>query len=148
MDPTTTTTIVPLVDQAAQVAKQALPGIQEVAGRLLIWLDQAHNFAMEQAPDLARQIVTWGIAQGLLYISLDLAWFIVGVMLLIWAHRNIPAKWREGNDFPFEFFPGVVGILIMIISSGSMFTNAWIALQAYVAPKVYLIEYLTKLAHK
>lgn len=120
---------------------------KDLAKELLATLQGAKSFAIEQAPDVVRQLLVWkyavAVAQTVscaMLISLILAWSIK------WAPALIERQKDKYFDTDIVWMPTIIvggtgGVILLIgVIHGAA---AW--LQLHFAPKVYLIEYLSRL---
>lgn len=112
--------------------------IEEAAAEVILQAAQsageAKEFVLEQAPDVVQQLIYWEIASGLMWCGfwLLLGGFIASLLFVL-------ARATDDSDC---YFMGVIAFIL------SMFA-AWVplasALKAWVAPKVFLIEYAASL---
>jgi len=149
VDPSTT-------DQVKQVAEQAVPALKEVAAQLLSYLNQAAGFAQEQMPLLARDIIRFGVWEHGLFTLLGFLLVLTSVVLVFDWNKNyrlyklgasdsrspravdVYHENRAILDMFVAAISGVVGVILFL-------ANAMGFVQALVAPRMYLIEYLTHL---
>lgn len=149
----TTTTTLPaetLAAQATEAAKAVVPVMQDYARELLQWLKEGKEFAQAQAPDIAKQIVAWGFAQAVTWCIIDLSFLLA----FFWLGRRFWSMLIDAFEHDKEI-PGVpltIGYAIGGIAAIPFLISFWSsvldAVQVAVAPKVYLIEYLTQLVKK
>lgn len=92
------------------------------------------SFLQQQIPDVILQLLHWHFAYNL---TLFLIWFIVGIIFFIIAFCN-----RETWFDDPRFFVSIVGALLAWLVS---ITCGLIAMQIYIAPKIFLIEYAANL---
>ena len=95
-------------------------------------------FAQQQAPDLARQVVAWGLWSNLFECGIELL-----TMYLVYKACRYAVKWEE-YGIPFYIIGGILGLVMFIcfFNSGEGFVKC------LVAPKIYLIEYVKTLMGK
>jgi len=112
----------------------------ELAKELLVMVKQTKSFVLEQAPDVLQQLVKWKIAESMFTI-------LCGFLLLAGAWRAYKyCKSRISNVCDESAFPvGLLGAGCMMIGCGTIYHNVHSLLQLYMAPKVFLIEYLSRL---
>lgn len=97
------------------------------------------EFGKQQIPEVIHQLLLWQLTSSVL-------WIIVGVVLAIlgvWWCRLVN-KWVRKDA---ENTPAHIGTaLLFAISAWVIIANSLDALQIWVAPKVYLIQYAASLA--
>lgn len=120
-----------------------IEGTTEKGTKLVEWL-------YTQAPEVVQQLLLWHGVESFMQ-------FIVGMVLLIggpiaawkinkkfyiWAKENL-----EGHDHPVYFFPAlfcnVFGLIVWLLTWANNINLTW--LKIWIAPKVYLLEYLAQL---
>lgn len=149
---TTTTTLPTLTEQAADAAKQVVPVMQDYARELLAWLKEGKDFAVAQAPDLAKQIVGWALVEAVVWCVI----MVVTIAILWQLHtRAVRPSWKEAlarhkKDYLDDGYIGWVFADIGIWLAGAFcFITFWSsvldAAKVAIAPKVYLVEYLSRL---
>ena len=124
---------------------------EEVLGKFLqSTLDTAEKvgeFAVAQLPELVQQALNWYFASGLIQ-------FVAGIALAIFAivgdvkFFKWAAKYDEGGDMVFGVW-GVLGMIPRIPAWVVVFNLVnfqW--LKIWIAPKLWLVEFATKLVTK
>lgn len=103
-------------------------------------LSKAIDYAQVQIPDVIHQFLLWHLVESLLI-------FIVALLIFIWSfwitRKFIISKKGDGfyNDAqPLSMFSGAIVIVSFLVMFGNL---DW--LQIMIAPKVYLLEYVTDL---
>ncbi len=118
----------------AESAKSAVAQLGEQALRdLYANLTGMKAFVLDQAPDVCRQMINWQIATACaallaFFIAIPLAWL---------AWKKISAI----EDEPIIIGPGLAATMVLI-PLGVFVHEAIYALQAIVAPKLFLIEHI------
>lgn len=120
------------------------------------------NFLSAEIPDVIYQLLTWKLVEAALYIIINL--IVLGLLVLItvkFSGRGSKINPDEGDynnheltlthDGDGDLHPGIVGVVMVdviaaVITLINVFTYSLVAAQIYVAPKIFLIEYATKLA--
>jgi hypothetical protein len=100
------------------------------------------DIAMEQAPEIVNQLLAWKIADNCIRCA--------GCLLLLTAicliYRMI---WKRVEDGDYDgFIRGMVGLVGGVMAIALVicaFEYAMAALKIYIAPKIYLIEYFSRL---
>jgi uncharacterized membrane protein YidH (DUF202 family) len=124
---------------------------KDLAKELLTTLKSAKAFAIEQAPDVVRQLLAWKYALAVTQtIAALVVLLAIGLIVRKTARYVEEQKKREkyfNADsvwFPVAMGCGTVGIIDLIV----LVEGALDWLQLHFAPKVYLIEYLSHLVSK
>ena len=123
----------------ADLSEVSAEALTEVMG----WVKEAKEFATEQAPLLAQEIVTYGrVSSGLGFLlGLGLIATCVVCCSRLVKHR---AKWNEDVDVRLPIYAGVA-IASGIISIPAIIESAFPLMQSMFAPRLYVIEKLSGL---
>lgn len=119
--------------------------VATVINRSLSGLDTAATFVREQLPSVITELLTWTVAVNVTYIAM---WFILLIVTLItWrcmAKKGIP-HWTENS-------PTVAGVIHLVMVSATLLILILVVIpsttqtiKAIVAPKLFLIDYVTDL---
>jgi hypothetical protein len=120
--------------------------------RLVQYLDhleagikQGGDFVATQAPDVAREIVAYNLAQGIALIVLGVTLIVVSAVLMRWLIRNY--QWIEDSTddasvVVIEAFGHVAAGMLMVAGSGTILINTNTVLQCYFAPKYFVLQQL------
>lgn len=116
---------------------------QEIAKKLLTWLQNGEDFVLTQAPDVAQQLITYHWYKSV--IALFIALFLLG-WFTFFVYRVFKANEIERYDKEFYImihvfgavFSGIPGLIISFESISSL-------LMLTFAPKIWLLEYVTNL---
>jgi len=120
--------------------------VNEALTEVMEWARATGNFVAEQTPLLAEEVIRWGIIEN----SLNA---ILGLLLLSFFGSLVylAFKLTKGEKVDFEtrlavrIVASVVGFFAMLIPLDLFKTHLLLALQAWSAPRLYLMEYLSKL---
>ena len=104
-------------------------------------------FAQQQAPELAKQIVDWGLWSNLFEIFIELISMFAVFKLYAWALGKIKADQYE-SDNPLYWIIFIIGGLFAIVMFICFFNSGEGFVKCLVAPKLYLIEYVKTLIGK
>lgn len=132
-------------------------------------VEKGIGFLSAQIPDVIQQLLLWKFCEALVYGAVGVVILVfLGALLynvmkkpelippqpIPEGHRYyhepsrkfVPTVWRDtdGDLMPTIIIPGI-GLLVGIPLAFSLLIELVTALQIYVAPKVYLIEYASKL---
>lgn len=148
--------------ETAQTASQTLTAsLQDIIQQVTSGVKQGVSFLQQEIPDVIKQLLVWKAVASLVYALFGLCTIAVsiflGFKLLKRPDRIDPNAYsRYGNykmnacfDKNGDSHPGIVfvpailaGIFIFGLCAAS---NIMTALQIYIAPKVWLIEYAASL---
>jgi len=123
-----------MTDELKQKAQEALVTIIDDALK-------AHDFVIEQAPDVIQQLLTY-------HLVFHLAFFLVGLLVFIALHtgswvvvKKWPDDYERGAQWGIFALMNLFGILIGITFIGR--NLVWIKI--WLAPKIFLLEYAADL---
>lgn len=125
-------------EHTQQVAEVVAPTIKQWSQELLQWAQSSHDFVIQQAPLLAQEIITWGIVGNIIRGIVGISVFIVMLIGAYKIHRH--NDWGDSRYINVAFLCALSFFSFLI--SIDIFMNA---LQAYFAPRLYLIKYLASL---
>jgi uncharacterized membrane protein len=118
--------------------------------RLVQYLDhleagirQGGDFVASQAPDVAREIVAFNLAQGIALVVFGIVLIGTGAAIMRWLIRNyqrIEETTDDGGVVVIEVFGNVIAGAIMIFGSAMILHNFSTVLQCYFAPKYFVIQ--------
>lgn len=105
-------------------------------------IEKGGDFAVEQLPDLAQQIIHWGVGCHLIWV---LSWLS---LFACFSRKKakldslaLEKKWDFWADVEYGI-PGCLLILAMVLSSIGALAMVLPAMKALIAPKLYLLDYL------
>lgn len=111
-----------------------------------------YTFIAEQSPELAQDIVNWGIYYNGIICAISLVAFlcVVGITLFILYKIKNYEKWQDffddsGRGLVVTIFMVFFSLTGSIISLGVLMEHIGGFIQAVVAPKLYLLTYLKDL---
>lgn len=124
--------------EAAQteLAKLGTQALQDLYNNLT----QMKQFAVEQAPDVCREMVTWGVVKGsVAAIALATTTIVLAITLAV--------MWRIKDSDGDRIGPYLCPLFVMafIVAMFIAWTPMACGLQAYVAPKLYLLQQIKDL---
>lgn len=114
---------------------------KDFAKELLATLKSTKEFVIEQAPDVVQQLIAYNIAEASLYLALGAAFMVSGFIFYI-KGAKAHSKSANADDFmPQYLTAGTLGFVGGCMAVGTSLDLAKLIL----APKIFLIEYLTRL---
>lgn len=123
----------------AEMANKAEEVLATVLQKAMEVAEKTGDFVTEQAPDVVQQLLVWKLASAVLVAAVSLLLFALLARL---AYRA--TKWDD-VDLDFQSM-AVAFSLVGAAMCGSVGAHsAMTALQIWLAPKVYLIEYTANL---
>jgi hypothetical protein len=113
---------------------------EESLGMVLEFLKSTKEFAAEQMPLLVQEIYKWLFIKNSAYFLLSIAVFILSIFMLIVLWKII--KEDEHDEFwpmLFMFLASIVALISAIISVNYLLN----IIAVFIAPRLYLIHYIT-----
>ncbi len=141
-------------DVLKDAVESAAPVVNALTEKLIKYLEAGEALVSEQVPLFVGDIIRWGIAHNLIIAAKSFIVFVVCAFFVVkgmgWLVRGFELDdGSYDNDAAPYFirgFPSVIlGSLLGLTSISPFFDAITTATQAYVAPRVYLLEYLNKL---
>lgn len=148
--------------------EQLQAALAEILGKANAGIDAGASFLQAQLPDVIQQLLMWKLAQAALGSTFLVVAFITAIVGGRWAVRIITeylrgeALWlghsgeleRKGQEMVIRYGPRfwvawptlMVSAIAVIVAVFEAPKNIGTALQIWLAPKVYLIEYAASLA--
>jgi hypothetical protein len=138
-------------DQLQSVLLSILQSTVDTAG-------QIKDLVIEETPLVVQQLLMWKVAEAGFNIFIGVLLFVGAFLTWKGVFRNKPAKDEENWAWTHNSYgslrmkePGpqfaLMGAAILCLASGVIvLTNVPIIIQILVAPKVYLIEYMSLLS--
>jgi hypothetical protein len=125
----------------------------KLLAKALEWLQTTEEFVIEQAPQIAQEILYWGLAQNVFYAVLYggafiffLLWFFKGNQI-----QKISDLFKEDTDqsitagFIRLVFSAIMGFLSVVALPWAAIDRTLASIKILVAPRLYLIEYISDL---
>lgn len=106
---------------------------------------KAIDFAQAQIPDIIHQLLMWKLTEAIAYIFIAIAFLTA--FFVFWFKINAFCK-KERDNAAIILYSTIGGVVIIGGSIACIIDNTLIALQIWVAPKIYLIEYAADLLNK
>lgn len=108
------------------------------------------DWLYEQAPDVVEQLLVWHFAESLIVFAICFFFIAVYPFFLYKTAEKLYVKLdvpEMGNDFNFWFPVGLISVITFTVSQFFSWVSinlSW--LKIWLAPKVYLLEYITRIA--
>lgn len=103
-------------------------------------ISETKNFAVEQFPDVIRELILLKRVEMSFYITLWLAIFTLGVVVAYKLIKNFE-KMDMDSKPPCVALTIILWVMIIL----SLFLNFYSWICPWIAPKVFVVEYLSKL---
>ena len=124
----------------------------EIITKTVSSAESAGSFIVEQTPNVIQQLLTWKMTEALFFVGLGVMIGLFGVpfyKLSKFYNERYQTRPRvdygDAVDF-FRHFSFALTICCVISGTLMFFVNIHTALYIWMAPKVYLIEYASRLA--
>lgn len=127
--------LVDTIQKATAVTGEAIDGVKGVTGKAI-------DFASAQIPDVIHQLLLWKMAEALVYvvISAIVIWKVLSLRSA--AHKQA----SEDRDAVWLVMYYLFGVTVVGgISAIAFIGYLLVFLKIWIAPKLYLIEYVAKL---
>jgi len=128
-------------EETVNLANDALKSLIESA-------TQTKDFVIDQAPDIINQLLYWKFFENLILGIIPLVLVLISLMIVLICSRDFVKNMYE-DDISLKsvifIISTVIGVggLIGFITGG--FSSLMTALQIYIAPKIFLVEYAAEL---
>jgi len=120
--------------------------MNEILDKLLQWLEAAEGFAVEQTPIVLQEILAWKMAENIIYVVIALIWLSAYAWHVHRCTEMSSDDWEDATPRNIRFVTlliiGGVGGLIWFLELCFRLPNI---VQIYFAPRVFLIEYVSRL---
>lgn len=132
-----------LSDASADFLRFALAKAEKYSGKVEDAIGKGVDLAVQEAPETARQWITWRAwYHGLRFSIPFLLLFVCGISFAVSLKRS---DFDNGNVWSFiTVFSGVIGGFSLLAAIFN-FDNLFSLIQIWVAPRIYMIEELIKL---
>lgn len=127
--------------------KKIKENIGEIIDKLQIYVENAENFAADQAPQLLQEIIYWGIIEN----SIDAFIGLIVLSICSYAVYYFFTKYPTADDEEQEVayvFGIIVSSTASIISFCVTLAQLQMVLYIYFAPRLYLIDRISDIARK
>lgn len=118
--------------------------VKKLVDGLILAIQGTVNFVNVQLPDVVKQLLAYNAA-------MDWMWIIVGAVFMILATVMIIFSvkcYKNDNDNPICLVFGFIAFICLLIGIPMLLCNIPDLLKIYLAPKLYLLDYLKTLIVK
>lgn len=119
--------------------EQLQQALATIIGKTMQGVDASISFLSAEIPDVIHQLLVFKLAQACVLLVMAILYLIAWGVL---AYKSFRYDWHEGIQMVLVFMGGAITVISVI----SLFINGGTALQIWLAPKIYLIEYAASLA--
>jgi len=119
--------------------EQLQQALATIIGKTMQGVDSSISFLSAEIPDVIHQLLVFKLAQACVLLVMAIIYLIAWS---VFSYRSFKHDWHEGIQMVTVFAGGAVAVTSAI----SLFINGGVALQIWLAPKIYLIEYAASLA--
>lgn len=113
--------------------------------QVMDWLKEAKEFAADQAPQLAQEIVQWVWWNGFASV-LICAVILIGIPYACRRIWKISKEWIDDNGAePLVAIFGLIAVGCFIVATTSLIASGSQLIKATVAPRVVIVEAIGKL---
>jgi len=117
-----------------------MANINELTDFLLTTMKETKTFVVEQAPDVAKEMLTYGALKHEIWLVADLIMFIAAAVLIYFGVRLV----KKANDYDIGHIPFFIfGGFLKILASMSSMDDILALEQIRTAPKIYIIKELS-----
>jgi len=117
---------------------------QEAIGEIIEWTKGAKDFVTEQAPLLVQEVLAWGFWYYFIWAAFCATAILVGMFGIYSIMRCYFTKPAESRDGDFLGATAVVSAATLVPLVFFCLNLIWM-LKIVIAPRMYLLEYLSKL---
>lgn len=126
--------------------QQALAGI---LNKTMAGVEAGVSFLSSELPDVIQQLLVWKLAQSSVLLGLGISFWVFAAYLLRKGLKNMKEEgektWTNRQEYRYVA-PYIISAFAVSIGFVMSMVNGATALQIWLAPKIYLIEYAASLA--
>ena len=126
--------------------QQALAGI---LNKTMAGVEAGVSFLSAELPDVIQQLLVWKLAQSPVLLALGVSFLVLSAYLLRKGLKNMKEEgvktWTNRQEHRYVA-PYIISAFAVSIGFVMSMVNGATALQIWLAPKIYLIEYAASLA--
>ena len=117
---------------------------QKLVEYFLGLMERGEDFVLEQAPDLVQQILAWEWALYCTGYCFGVVFVVSSCVFLFMNRKKIFESWDGDYAFPWAVLSGLLILITTFVSFGMLLCLSTFV-QLWVAPKVFLLEYMSSL---
>lgn len=106
----------------------------------------AVDFAQEQAPLVVQEFLNWKFYEALIVTIANTGLLVISICVLYWSYKTIKSAFENiyvNEQRLFAIFPGIGAFFCLFISIGNILTNFKNLIKIQIAPRIYIIEYVS-----
>lgn len=103
------------------------------------WIEQTEDLAVEQVPQVAAELLLYTRVGSALWVFLGLCFLVIGSLFFRRLRRGVLAGERGDDLVPFFMAGMIAGVTGLVVIATSEF------LKVFLAPRLYILEYLRAL---
>lgn len=131
--------------------EQLQTALTQIIDKTMAGVDQSVDFLSEQIPDVLSQLLLWYGVSNIIYA-------LVGIVVLYACYHVVKKpqgtnetwlwEWSEYKEShrTTDYAPFILLLIFPVIIGLTLLSNIMDALQIFIAPKIWLIEYAASLA--
>jgi hypothetical protein len=119
---------------------------EQIINKLIEYLQQSRDFALEQIPDVILQTLRYKIISSYIESVLMIVLIIASIIVsyYFWKHPKLD---KYGDKTGASYFGTFMPLVLVLIFFADMCSTVDVIIKIYIAPKFYLLELLmSKLA--
>lgn len=137
--------------------EQLQGAVAQILERAISGIDSSVDFMQAELPDVIERLLLWYAVKSVAISIFGLILLLAYVIAISLAYKSRPAdggenlfweRWshKSNNEFNFDWtLVFGVGCVFVLIPSIIMITSIMTAIQIWIAPKIWLMEYAAKL---
>ena len=149
----------PTASEPSATEARVLDMLERTGETLNAWVETGSDFASEQAPELAREVVAYGVIYHGVKITYGAVLLLI-CQLVIWrfslpqVYKGFEIVGERGNRYKRDeemgpIFRGfgslALGTIFSVVGCSMVLNHSLVAAKALVAPRLYLIEQIARL---
>ena len=129
--------------------KEVITASKSATAEIVSWVKSAKDFVVEQSPLVCQEILAWGRIKAIFYIGMGMVFLLITTLVScnFWKNKQ---KWHDkgGDANEFKFVASIlVGIATFIVGTILILVNIHGLLYVIYAPRLYLLETLSKMVN-
>lgn len=124
-----------------ELLKIILPIIEKTKEGILRGIE----VVQEQVPDLIHQLLAWKFAFHMTWVLLSLIMMVIFILITIWTCKSRPEHTDNWTIWDTKLVISIFTGILATIALCSLPHNIFNMIQIKVAPKIYLLEYISRM---